>query len=79
MSSQPSPIHENEDALRAAHDLAALLHTGLDRPTLEILAELVELGVNPEALAAAVQELRAEAARIPGGGDGDGGAPPAGP
>jgi len=45
-------------------DISNLLNTGLDRQSLSILAALCESGVNPEALAAAVKELRRETASI---------------
>jgi mitotic-spindle organizing protein 1 len=44
--------------------MANLLGTGLDRQTLSILIALCEHGVNPEALAAVVKELRREAAAL---------------
>ncbi|RHY01960.1 hypothetical protein DYB36_001113, partial [Aphanomyces astaci] len=40
------------------YELSRLLNTGLDRESLSILISLVEKGVNPEALAAAVKEIR---------------------
>lgn len=40
------------------HELSNILETGLDRESLSILLELTEAGVNPEALAALVKELR---------------------
>lgn len=46
------------------HEVSKLLDTGLDRPTLAVLMELVESGVNPEALAHVVTELRREAAEL---------------
>ena len=52
--------------LRSAvmHEVSRLLDTGLDRATLAVLIELVESGVNPDALAHVVQELRREAAEL---------------
>ncbi|CAM9440631.1 unnamed protein product [Chrysoparadoxa australica] len=46
------------------HEISSILNTGLDRRTLGILVQLVESGVNPEALAAVVQELRRESATL---------------
>jgi mitotic-spindle organizing protein 1 len=40
------------------YELSLILETGLDRESLTILLELTEAGVNPEALAALVKELR---------------------
>ena len=45
-------------------EISSLLNTGLDRETLSILVNLTELGVNPEALAEVVQQLRGEAIRL---------------
>ena len=44
--------------LDALQELSNILETGLDRESLSILLELTESGVNPEALAALVKELR---------------------
>lgn len=41
-----------------------MLDTGLDRETLVLLVQLIEAGMNPEALAAVVKELRREAAAM---------------
>eukprot|EP00053_Salpingoeca_punica_P020867 m.212413 g.212413 ORF g.212413 m.212413 type:complete len:74 (+) comp20340_c0_seq1:105-326(+) len=42
-------------------EISQILNTGLDRETLSICTSLCEAGVNPEALAAVVKELRREA------------------
>lgn len=39
------------------HDISGALDTGLDQDTLEILVNLCDCGVNPEALAVVVKEL----------------------
>jgi mitotic-spindle organizing protein 1 len=44
------------------HNISQILDTGLDKETLRILTGLVEAGVNPEALALIVKELRREGA-----------------
>ena len=49
-------------------DISQLLNTGLDRATLTVLVGLTESGVNPEALAAVVKELRRESAALTGEG-----------
>lgn len=41
-----------------------MLNTGLDPESLAICVKLCEAGVNPEALASVVQELRREAAAL---------------
>ena len=45
-------------------DISHLLQTGLDRETLSTLVDLTESGVNPEALATVVKELRRESAEL---------------
>lgn len=39
-------------------DISDLLNTGLDDETLKVCVQLLEAGVNPEALASVVKELR---------------------
>jgi mitotic-spindle organizing protein 1 len=56
------------EALGIVCELSNILGTGLDRETLAILVSLLETGVNPEALAAVVRELRKEAATLKAGG-----------
>ena len=51
-------------AFAVLFDISQLLHTGLDRETLNCLVGLTESGVNPEALAAVVLELRRESAAL---------------
>lgn len=53
-----------QEALRIAHEIATILDTGLDKEALSILIGLIQAGVNPEALARVVRELRKEAAGI---------------
>ena len=50
--------------LETVYEISRLLNTGLDRETLSILVSLCENGVNPEALAAVVRELRRESAAV---------------
>jgi mitotic-spindle organizing protein 1 len=49
---------ERTKLLDSLQELSNILETGLDRECLSILLELTESGVNPEALAALVKELR---------------------
>mmetsp|Transcript_71592 Transcript_71592/g.142054 ORF Transcript_71592/g.142054 Transcript_71592/m.142054 type:complete len:86 (-) Transcript_71592:100-357(-) len=53
-----------QEALEILYEIATLLNTGLNKDTLAALVGLCELGVNPEALAEAVQDLRQEANRL---------------
>ncbi|KAL7688002.1 putative mitotic-spindle organizing protein [Plasmopara halstedii] len=50
------------EVMETVYELACLLNTGLDRDTLAILMALIQKGVNPEALAAVVKDLRIVAA-----------------
>ncbi|XP_057853840.2 mitotic-spindle organizing protein 1 [Cryptomeria japonica] len=52
------------ESLDLVFSMSNFLQTGLDRHSLAILIALTEQGVNPEALAAVVKELRREAAAI---------------
>ena len=45
-------------------EISDLLNTGLDEETLKVCVQLLEAGVNPEALAAVVRELRRETAAL---------------
>ena len=50
--------NDRAQLIDSLHELSNILETGLDRESLSILLELTEAGVNPEALAALVKELR---------------------
>ena len=45
-------------------EISKLLNTGLDSESLSICVKLIEAGVNPEALAMVIKELRRESASI---------------
>ncbi|CAG5115441.1 unnamed protein product, partial [Candidula unifasciata] len=45
-------------------EISRLLNTGLDEETMAICLRLCESGVNPEALAEVIRELRRETANI---------------
>ncbi|KAI5313848.1 PREDICTED: mitotic-spindle organizing [Prunus dulcis] len=53
------------ESLDLAFQMSNILDTGLDRHTLSILIALCDLGLNPEALAAVVKELRTELVPLP--------------
>ena len=55
-------MEAGEAAVNILFRISQILDTGLDKETLRILTGLVEAGVNPEALALIVKELRREAA-----------------
>lgn len=55
---------QHDKALDTLFAISKILDTGLDQETLKILAGLCEAGVNPEALALIVKELRREAENL---------------
>ncbi|CAE7683366.1 unnamed protein product [Symbiodinium sp. CCMP2456] len=55
---------DRKETMDILYEISTLLNTGLNKESLEALVGLCELGVNPEALAAAVKDLRTEAARL---------------
>ncbi|POS87934.1 hypothetical protein EPUL_000199 [Erysiphe pulchra] len=67
-----SEIKQNKEASKAQarqvidvfHEISTLLNAGLDRQTLSICISLIENGVNPEALASVVKELRKDTKEI---------------
>ena len=48
----------------AVKEISDLLNTGLDSESLNICVQLLEAGVNPEALATVVKTLRRESAAL---------------
>jgi mitotic-spindle organizing protein 1 len=50
----------SQETMEILYEISKILNTGLDRSTLSTLVGLCESGVNPEALAAVVKELRRE-------------------
>ncbi|KEH36435.1 mitotic-spindle organizing 1B-like protein [Medicago truncatula] len=63
LSMDPEAARSARESLDLAFHMSNILDTGLDRHALSILIALCDLGVNPEALAAIVKELRKE--RLP--------------
>ncbi|GMI14291.1 hypothetical protein TrVE_jg8897 [Triparma verrucosa] len=55
MSSSPP-----SDPLDAVSSISSILNTGLDRPSLKAVMDLIDSGVSPEALVAVITELRSE-------------------
>ncbi|EIN09526.1 hypothetical protein PUNSTDRAFT_101380 [Punctularia strigosozonata HHB-11173 SS5] len=65
MASREEERHTSaQQTLDILHDMSQLLNTGLDKETLATCIGMIESGVNPEALAAVIQELRREAAAL---------------
>ncbi|KAI8805462.1 mitotic-spindle organizing gamma-tubulin ring associated-domain-containing protein, partial [Cladochytrium replicatum] len=52
----------SQETLDILFEMSRLLNTGLDKETLAICVSMCEQGVNPEALAAVIKELRRERA-----------------
>ncbi|KAL5726483.1 Glc7p regulatory subunit [Ranunculus cassubicifolius] len=59
----PESARTARESLDLAFHMSNILDTGLDRHTLSLLIALSDLGLNPEALAALVKELRKEPSR----------------
>ncbi|KAH9167359.1 mitotic-spindle organizing gamma-tubulin ring associated-domain-containing protein [Lactarius sanguifluus] len=57
-------IPSAQQTLDILYDISQLLGTQLDKETLATCIGMIESGVNPEALAAVIQELRREGAAI---------------
>ncbi|KAJ3412939.1 hypothetical protein HDV05_008727 [Chytridiales sp. JEL 0842] len=55
---------EAREAVDILHEISLLMNTGLDKESLSICISLCEQGVNPEALAAVIKELKREARAI---------------
>lgn len=63
---QQTAAESGEAAVNILFSISQILDTGLDKETLRVLIGLVESGVNPEALALVVKELRREAGVVSG-------------
>lgn len=59
-----SNVQKSSEAFNIVYQISEILDTGLDQETLAILIGLCEAGVNPEALATLVKELRREVAAL---------------
>ena len=64
-STASSLLDSASQTVDVVYQLSLLLNTGLDRSTVALLIGLCECGVNPEALATVVKELRREAEATP--------------
>lgn len=56
----PEAARTARESLDLAFHMSNVLDAGIDRHTLSVLIALCDMGVNPEALAAVVKELRRE-------------------
>lgn len=61
----PSQADDKRQAAREVidilHEISTLLNTTLDRTELSLCVSLIENGVNPDALAAVIKDLRKDA------------------
>lgn len=64
MDRNKSKVTAARGTLDTLMEISNLLNTGLDSETLAICIKLCEAGVNPEALAAVLKELRRESAAL---------------
>lgn len=56
-----SPLLDSSTSYSAAlYEISGILKTGLDRESLKLCVELLESGVNPEALATVVKDMQAK-------------------
>ncbi|KAK2066422.1 hypothetical protein P8C59_000246 [Phyllachora maydis] len=53
-----------QQAVNILHEISEILNCHLDRRTLSICISMIENGVNPEALATVVKELRKEGREV---------------
>ncbi|KAI8913080.1 mitotic-spindle organizing gamma-tubulin ring associated-domain-containing protein [Powellomyces hirtus] len=64
-------LHRARETMDILSEISTLLNTGLDRDTLALCVSLCEAGVNPEALAVVIRELRNEAKNLARDGNGN--------
>ncbi|KAI8384400.1 mitotic-spindle organizing gamma-tubulin ring associated-domain-containing protein [Radiomyces spectabilis] len=53
-----------KETLDIIYEMATILDTGLDRDTLALCVSLCEKGVNPEALATVIKDLREQQQKL---------------
>ncbi len=53
-------VEEARETIEILNEMGQILNCGLDRQTISILVSMIEMGVNPEALSAVIQEMRRE-------------------
>lgn len=62
--SDPAKLNTAKETLDILMEISSLLNTGLDSDSLAICVRLCESGINPEALALVIHELRRAAASV---------------
>jgi len=60
----PAKSNAAKETLDILMEISSLLNTGLDSDSLSICVRLCESGINPEALALVIHELRRAAASV---------------
>ncbi|KPI36930.1 Mitotic-spindle organizing protein 1 [Cyphellophora attinorum] len=70
MSPKESKKEKAREVIDILEEISVILNTQLDRTQLSLCVSLMENGVNPEALANAINQLRDESARLQGSGGG---------
>ncbi|XP_078487936.1 mitotic-spindle organizing protein 1-like [Ciona intestinalis] len=59
------PTKQMSEAMDALLEISDILNTGLDAETLAVCVQLCELGVNPEAIATIIKEIRLQTSNLP--------------
>ena len=59
-----SDITNASNAMDSLLEISKILNTGLDAETLTVIVQLCELGINPEAIATVIKEIRLETANL---------------
>lgn len=57
-------INNASNAMDSLLEISKILNTGVDAETLAVLVQLCELGINPEAIATVIKEIRLETANL---------------
>ncbi|KAG7444340.1 uncharacterized protein BT62DRAFT_952101 [Guyanagaster necrorhizus] len=65
-SREAERVNSAQQTLDILQEISQLLNTRLDRETLTTCVRMIESGVNPEALAAVILELRRESSALNG-------------
>mmetsp|Transcript_32896 Transcript_32896/g.53395 ORF Transcript_32896/g.53395 Transcript_32896/m.53395 type:complete len:83 (-) Transcript_32896:118-366(-) len=60
MSNQSQSFNVKQSTMEVLFEMSQILNTGLSQKQLQIVTELCEMGVNPEALAKVIQQLKAK-------------------
>ncbi|OZJ02214.1 hypothetical protein BZG36_04715 [Bifiguratus adelaidae] len=64
---ESTTLQSARDTMEVLYEMSNLLNTGLDKESLSLCVSLIEQGVNPEALANVIKEVRRETAALKSG------------